>query len=537
MFTRREDELYRLLSPIRKRLIYRLIWNISWRVIPVALGLGCGILVLSRVIPLTQAKLFLWLVVLLSAAAVFMATWTQRPTYRQAAREADQRGLNESVMTAWQYGADPSPIARQQKKDAIEQLRHHLPAILKQMPVLKVAGTRLIVSGSLLATLMLLMVLPNPMDDVLYERQITQEATDEATQKLEEAKQDIKQSGQLTAEQQEDLIQKLEDLQQQLQERQSLSENINNIEQASTELAALADRERLRQDALQHMYQAVQQAAANAQPVDMDVLQGALSAEQLELLAEELKALQNRLEALAAEGQQANQNAVTDLLQQQLSHSGQFAAQAAQLASQLSEAQTVLAQAQQLLAGEVTSSGTWAANPSQPASQQGGSSASPPSSTSGQPGSGSAGSGHAEQQGQGNSQGEGQSGSTGEGTAQGSGTQGSGGGAGGGGTGGSGSGPGGSGAGLGAGSRQLVSVPSERIAGQGDHQATIGGPTGEGENGERLTRQSYGASGTVTPYREVYQQYEHYVREQLQSGHIPPAYEDVVKRYFSQIEP
>ena len=94
----------------------------------------------------------------------------------------------------------------------------------------------------------------------------------------------------------------------------------------------------------------------------------------------------------------------------------------------------------------------------------------------------------------------------------------------------------GSGAGLGSGSRGLVSVPSERLTGGGSEE-TVGGPLGEGGETEQARGSSLGSPGVSRPYMEVFGQYEQAARKALERSDLPQPYQQLVKDYFTDIEP
>ncbi|TGU75401.1 hypothetical protein EN829_064665, partial [Mesorhizobium sp. M00.F.Ca.ET.186.01.1.1] len=129
--------------------------------------------------------------------------------------------------------------------------------------------------------------------------------------------------------------------------------------------------------------------------------------------------------------------------------------------------------------------------------------------------------------------GAGQGNGSGKGAGNGAGN-GSGNGAGAGAGGGNGQGPG---AGLGAGKHELVTIPTSRIGGENGPSETVGGPLGAGPSQSQQSSQTQVTSGGTLPYEEVYGQYEQFARESMEKGTIPGDYQDIVKDYFSKIEP
>lgn len=152
--------------------------------------------------------------------------------------------------------------------------------------------------------------------------------------------------------------------------------------------------------------------------------------------------------------------------------------------------------------------------------------------TTGVPGTGSrgAGSGSLATTAAGSSTGQGGSGSgdaTGEGSGSGSGD----------GNGqGSGTGGGGRGAGTSGGGLDMIYVPS-RLGGEGK-EVGVSGEVREGEAGTEVTLESSPTTlGAVRPYAEVYPQYLQQAQESLSQNPLPPALADLVRDYFTSLDP
>ncbi|WP_181444447.1 hypothetical protein [Bacillus sp. 03113] len=116
----------------------------------------------------------------------------------------------------------------------------------------------------------------------------------------------------------------------------------------------------------------------------------------------------------------------------------------------------------------------------------------------------------------------------GSGTGSGSGSGGSGNG--------SGSGNGnGSGAGLGSGSRELLTIPEYAKGENRTEQDT--GELGAGTQGQQMDGDGLVLKGSIRPYQEVYGEYEKAYRESTERYKLPTDLEDMVKNYFSNIDP
>lgn len=93
----------------------------------------------------------------------------------------------------------------------------------------------------------------------------------------------------------------------------------------------------------------------------------------------------------------------------------------------------------------------------------------------------------------------------------------------------------GSGASLGQGSRELLTIPNRL---QGDTNVeTDAGNIGEGQAGQQSEGTGPVLKGNIKPYSEVFESYEQAYRQSTERLELPADLGDIVKNYFSNIDP
>lgn len=562
MFASRRDNLKELLEPIKRRLLLRQIIRGVARSSLLAMGAGVLFLFTARLFPIPYY--LSWTISLFALAIGGGVTYTlcRPPTWEAAARVADRLGLSERVMTAWENRENSTKIAAMQREDAVRRIRRQLPEILQQIPVWEFTRRQVVLYGGVAGIWLLLLFLPNSMDGILHERELTAKVTEAVEKKLEEAVKEAKKNDKLTEQQKQQLTDVLEDLKEELEAKESLVEQLNSLEKAEKELLAIQEREIQKQNALLQMQQkleqneALQDIAEALAKEDQEALFTAMkeiskllesfSVEQKEELARLLEEMAEMaigseggkvdLKQIAENLKQAAENLRGGDLPQSFEEMKEAFVQAMQQNTQVQNMGFQMAGALAALQQSQMSLGQTLGNNSQGSgmASQGNSgtpgAASPshgtPGSTpeNGQGQSTGSGSNAAQVPGIGQGQGSGSGSSQGQGQGNGSGN------------GGMGAGAGGTGAGLGTGSHELVNVPSERIVGDGPTD-TVGGPIGEGASETRQSSQAQVSPGVARPYEEVFQQYEQFARDSLDRQLIPSDYQEIVKEYFTQIEP
>jgi hypothetical protein len=390
----------------------------------------------------------------------------------------------------------------------------------------------LLLTAVLVAAMIVLAVLPNPMDAVLAERAAVAQAAEEQAERMEELREEIENVGELTPEAREELLRQLAELAEQLRanpgDREEALADLSKVEEAlRQELDPNADARQAALEALAAGLQALAEGETDEE-ADLSDIPEALEklAEQLaEMDAAEREALAQSLAGMAARTAQAGEGdlaqALAALAQAAQSGEGDVASQAAQAAAD------ALAQAQGELADQAALRRTLSqVQESRQAMAQ---------AVQGQ----SVAQGQGQRQGQGQGQGQGQS--QGQGQGQ----------------------PGGGGgtqadtlppaSGVGKADRpqgegqpgttgeldQQIYVPWERRQGSGDEVFIPGQEAGQGETQVREQKDPLpGAPGqALVPYQEVYYNYLDAANQTMERSYIPSGLKDYVREYFSQLEP
>ena len=223
MFQAAKDELMELLRPIQNKLMLNnlLFW--------ISLSIGTGLLVdillllLSRFIAIPNYRIALVVILFLSIlVGVIIGIW-KSPNILAAAKKADQVGLNERVVTAYDHRDHQSFIAQAQREDALFYLRKKLPVILESIKIWPIGKKESIIFLSLAVALTTLLFIPNPMDEVLAVSALQKQLTVEAEEKIEKAIEEVKENNKLTEDEIEELLDTLDQLQAQLKEATSNS--------------------------------------------------------------------------------------------------------------------------------------------------------------------------------------------------------------------------------------------------------------------------------------------------------------------------
>jgi len=534
----------------------------GWLLAQRALWIGClgGLLVqlAGRLWPVE--RLWLWTAAPVAASLLAVAAYSllrRLPLLKVARRTDEELGLKERLSTAllledWQQARSegreasafqPALVALQEG-DALAaarglDLRRDLPLPWLKRPLLAAAG--------LAALALVLGFVPNPMDAVLEERRAVAQAAEEQAEAIEELRQEVEEAEELRPEEREELLRRLEELARELRanpgDREEALADLSRMEEAlRRELDPGLD---ARQAALEALAAQLQSLAGEEAGEEMDLAE---AAEALEKLAEEAgeaepaeqealaRALAQMAARAAASGDQALAQALASMAQAMQAGDAQAASEAARAAGQaLAEAQGDVA-AQQALRRALDRV---------QASRQAVARAGGGQAIAREPGEGQ-GQGEGQGEGEGQGQGQGQGDGQGQGQGQGQGNQAGGGG----GTQADtlppgrrigeasrpeGEGPEGQ---LGEAASQVY-VPWERRPGSGQEVVIPGQDTGQGETETRETENPLpGAAGeALVPYHEVYQTYLDAAQQAMEFGTVPPGLQELVRAYFSQLEP
>ncbi|QNK54858.1 hypothetical protein [Paenibacillus sp. PAMC21692] len=574
-----KDPLLHDLSKVKKRLTLFALTRMGLYGLLGGSLAGAIILAASRIWPLLHTRQMLLIVVGAGlVVGIGLGIW-RRASVRDAARQMDRGEPQDAISTALEglMPKDPGSVSsaneiivRLQREEAEEAARRYTSDLRRSLPWPVWKRWRPLVFGALAAWLMivLLLLLPNPLDDRAEALAESREAIRQMEKEREELEKKLEEL-ELPDEEKEKLLKPLDELRKELEEPgvdsvkalKELEAAMKELELAAKEAQAAAQRLQAVADAmteqreLKKIGEAMQARAAEALADAIDELRSRLR----ELSPAEREALAEALERLA--GQQPQEGAAGELAAaldeaaRQVRDAGEASAGEGEPAggeeggdglAALEQAlargltQGELEELARAAAGQLGQSGRQLAEslaaqggavpPSWAAGQAGSSGASPGGGSGASPGSG-AGQGSGSGAGQGSGSGAGQGSGSGAGQGSGSGAgQGSGSGAGQG----SGSGAGqGSGAGSGVGGRELVTTPRS-MQGEGQIENDFG-PSNGGttQNGG----QSPMIDGTTRPYNEVYGEYAAEAKRTLGRNQLPASMQDKVKQYFDQIQP
>ena len=576
MFTVKPDnELKSLLKPVRRKLQNQvLIQQIT------LYGLwgagGSGLLLLSaRFWPIPYYAWLSAVVFPLGLMIGWMSTKWRQTTWQKSAQAADGNGLAQRVETAWEHRESTSAVAVMQREDALRHLRKNLPEIIESIRVWAGLKNRLFVTGGLLLLCLLLLVWPNPQDVRLLQMEQEKQAIAKVEKEIEEIKAKTKANEGLSEAQKKQLEEMLEQAKKTIAKADDPAGRLNALRAAEKQLEKLRAAEQNKTASLQSLQRSLgsqkstKSVADALAKSDREALKTALAqmAKEMEKMKEQERAdlareLEKAAEQLKKDAESANAQELADTANQLAQAAKEIAAEQdpeamKALENSLLQAMGATQQSQQAMLAasqaasslnqsQMTLASAAAAGSNNGASGTGAGQAVPASTTPGnnQAATGSKASANANAAANQTNQtnppangntGAGQGSGSGKGAGNGAGNgSGNGAGAGAGSGNGNGQGPG---AGLGAGKHELVTIPSSRIGGENGPSETVGGPLGAGPSQSQQSSQTQVTSGGTLPYEEVYGQYEQFARESMEKGTIPGDYQDIVKDYFSKIEP
>ena len=232
-------ELTRFLQHLRRR--YRLVdaWLLAQRSLIYPLTVAALVLLVGRFLPFE--KRILWSLSPLAVWLLFMlAVFVLRPySYLRVARRADESlNLYERLSTAWilgqkqppAYASYPADWVHSQRKDALETAASLQPAEVIPLPFLRRPW---MFSGLLLTAILLLALLPNPMDAILEQRRaVTREAAAQA-EHVEKLAEQIQENTALSKAERQELARQLSELADQLRD------NSGDLEEALADLSRM----------------------------------------------------------------------------------------------------------------------------------------------------------------------------------------------------------------------------------------------------------------------------------------------------------
>jgi len=484
----------------------------------VAAGWVVAVLIISRVVPMEAALKIAAAGLPVPFAAAVLAWAINRPTPSVLARIADIRlDLKERLSTAWERRSLSAPLDGWQRQDALDVAGGR--SMAAAFPLRVHRG-----EASLAAVLAMfaigLLVVPNPMDQVLAKHRADQVSQARAAAALQRAKEQV--AAQLKTSPVDAQIEKiLKDAQARIQKAPSPRKALEAISPAEDQLARIPDPGTpALASSVQNLASALSGTSAGqaaAQAISKSPAQGAQALKDLGSQLKNLTPAQRDqlAKALAQASAQAHSPQVSSSLKnaaQALQAGDNGAAQQAlnEAANQLQS----LDQAQQndqAVASAISALEAARAELAQQADRDAGQTAGTGPSASGSPGATASGSGAGS--GNGNDNGNGSGTGTGNGNANGSGN-GSGSGSG---TGNHGS---GSGSGTGAQATEKIFVPAPLVPGQSEDQPTPLGP---------------GQDVPLSPYSQVITAYQKAALDVIDRSLVPGSEKDLVREYFSSL--
>jgi tetratricopeptide (TPR) repeat protein len=498
--------------------------GIAWALRGLAGGTGIAValLVVARFVPWPGVMLWVVLSPVVSLVAGLTYGLARRPSMTETAICADRlTGLSDRLSTAWEFRGEDIPIACLQRENSLESLKGRKPSeVISLWPGLRAFAP--VLASIVLAGL--LVVLPNPMDEVIQEQQDFQGQLAQAVEEVSKAKDDLTNADSpLSAEERASLENALEKLEEALGNAEDTPEALKALSEAEEEIGLL-EQQADQADTWQEIGDALSGSAAT-ESLGQALASGdeAALSEAMTALSEQIKDMSpEELQALASALQQAANSAAG----QDETIAGALRSAARAIASgeagqgdlALENLHDALATLQNEAASQEALGQTLASLRNARSFVSGVSLAQAGQGS----GEGNGGSGSGEGNGSGNGSGEGNGSGSGSGQGTGSGT----------GTG-SGGGSGGSGAG------------NQPGAQQGDEtgRLTTGGETvfvpGTGTDipVEIQTGPGTGAApGILRPYTEVIGEYAEQAAEHMERSAVPEGYQDLIRRYFSELE-
>ncbi|MGG1842056.1 hypothetical protein [Brevibacillus agri] len=567
MFTPKTDnELKSLLEPVRRQLQKQVLLHHVTQYGLWGAGGSALLLLVARFWPIPYYQWFVAALIPLALLVGGLVALRKKPTLLQSAQVADGNGLAQRVETAWEHRESTSSVAVMQREDALRHLRKNLPHIIESIRIWAGLQKKLYATGGLLLASLLLAILPNPQDGILAQMALEKQAIAQVEKEIEAIKQEAKASEGLSEAQKKRLEEMLEQAKKAVAKANDPAERLNALRAAEKQLEKLRAAEQSKAASLQSLQRSLgsQQSTKSLADAlakgDREALTAALAqmAKAMETLSEQERAELTRELEKAAEQLKKDAEAASS---QELEEAAKQLAQAARelaagqdpqaLAALEASMQQALAEARQSQQAMLAAAQAAASlNQSQMTLASAGAAADN-SGSAGGAAAGAAGAGQAVPAattpgGSPTASGTGTAANANQAPPPANGSQGAGQGNGSGNGAGNGSGKGaglgngnrkGAGAGLGEGKHELVTVPYSRIGSDSGPTETVGGPLGAGPSQSQQSGNTQVTSGGTLPYEEVYGQYEQFARESMEKGSIPGDYQDIVKDYFSKIEP
>ncbi|MGF2616179.1 hypothetical protein FZC84_00180 [Rossellomorea vietnamensis] len=471
---------------------------------------------------------FLWekIVAITALLIISFAVWAflKRPNRRDAAQHYDEYAGEEAVSTALS-GLDKEDVMLQlQRKDALRRMKESRKKV-EQIKALNLPSKPLYTALFLVLLTSFSLAFPSTMMEQAEQKEEEKRIMKETREKVEKLAEKKKDNG-------EKVNKELTELQKELAESKTAEESLKKLLEKERKTAQL---KKEAEEAEKKLNSLSEKAAGNnlnelskaLQNMNQKKLEEAMKQlkDKQSLSKEELAGLQMLQDSMDGEGKELNQ-LTEEQLQEMLANlekSLQEAMAAASSLSQTAAAQQDLQQLannlnQQMAAADLGAAQSLAfnnssSNPASSGQNPPGGKGSNPSQSGNSQGSGNSSSGNGSGSGSGSGSGTGSGTGSGNGSGQG----------------------GGNGAGSGQGSRELVTVP-DRLGGK-TNQSVDNGQLGQGSGERQTTDEGPALRGSARPYNEVYGEYEQAYRESVDRMALPSNLENVVKNYFSELNP
>jgi len=493
--------------------------GIVWALRGLAGGIcvAIALVLVARFVPWPGFVLWVSVSLLAGLAAGMAYGLASRPSMLKSTILTDRlTGLSDRLSTAWELRSEDTPIACLQRDNALESLKGRKPSeIICLWPGLRAFAP--VLAGIVLAGL--LVILPNPMDKVIQGQEEFQNQIAQAVEEVSKAKEELTETeSPLSAEERATLEDALEKLEEALNNAEDTPEALKALSEAEDEIGQI-ERQASQANDLKEIADAMSGSAAT-ESLGQALASGDEAAlrEAMNALAEQIKDMSpEELQDLASALQQAANSAAG----QDEATAGALRNAARAIASgESGQGDTALENLQDALATLQSGAASQAALEQAIASLR-----NARSFVSGvalaQAGQGSGeGNGSGSGSGEGNGSGNGSGSGSGQGAGSGTGT-------------GSGGGTGGSGVGNQPGVQQ--GDETGRLV-TGDETVFVPG-TGPDIPVEIQTGSGAGAApGILRPYTEVIGEYADQAREHMERSPLPAGYQDLVRRYFSELE-
>ncbi len=227
------------LHPWRRRLWVQQI--LSWTEYGVTIGIICicFLLLISRFIPWATASYWAFgIAIVILLCAMGAALW-YRPSFARSAHYIDtQLLLHDRLSTAWELRDNSAPISVLQRRDALRQLSKHSPsATISLWP----GRIRLFTFGIAAIALVLLLLIPNPMNAVLQQQAAFQVRLNRQIAAINQARTVIDNQAAISAQERALIDKILREALARLQQSSSEEQAQQSLAQAQSKLSQLRD--------------------------------------------------------------------------------------------------------------------------------------------------------------------------------------------------------------------------------------------------------------------------------------------------------